>query len=212
MSSSHRNVNPSPFAGEGAERTRCVSEAGEGAGARNPSSGRSLRSRPPSPARGEGRNNGSVPKAIRRGKSVLRARGLRSRMTDAERKLWFLLRDRRLGQTKFRRQVPIGPYIVDFLCFESRLAIEFDGGQHAEPIPDKKRDRWFAANGFRILRFWNNDVLSNPEGVYATIAAALSRENPSPLAGEGAERTRSVSEAGEGPAKEEGRTGLEIAR
>ena len=208
MSSSRRKVNPSPLAGEGAERTRSVSEAGEGAGARNPSPGRSLRSRSPSPARGEGRNNASVPKAIRRDKSVLRARGLRSRMTDAERKLWFLLRNRRLGQTKFRRQVPIGPYIVDFLCFESRLVIEVDGGQHAESLPDKKRDRWFAANGFRVLRFWNNDVLSNPDGVYATIAVALSRVNPSPLAGEDAERTRSVSEAGEGA----GRTGAEIAR
>jgi very-short-patch-repair endonuclease len=97
-------------------------------------------------------------------------------MTDAERKLWFLLRDRRLGQTKFRRQVPIGPFFADFLCFEFRLVVEVDGGQHAESLQDKKRDRWFAANGFRVLRFWNNDVLSNPQGVYETISAALSRE------------------------------------
>ena len=97
-------------------------------------------------------------------------------MTDAERKLWFLLRDRRLGQTKFRRQVPIGPFIADFLSFESRLVIKVDGGQHAESLQDKKRDRWFAANGFRVLRFWNNEVLSNLQGVYETISAALSWE------------------------------------
>ena len=76
---------------------------------------------------------------------------------------------------------------MDFLCFESRLVIEVDGGQHAKSFRDKKRDRWFAANGFRVLRFWNNDVLSNPDGVYATIATALSQENPSPLAGEAGE-------------------------
>jgi very-short-patch-repair endonuclease len=171
-----RTLIPSPPAGEGAERTRSVSEAGEGVAQRNPSPGRSLRSRPPSPAGGEGKNGTPAPKAIRRSKTLLRARYLRSRMTDAERKLWFLLRDRRFAQVKFRRQVPIGPFIADFLCFESRLVIEVDGGQHAESLRDIKRDRWFAANGFRVLRFWNNEVLSNPHGVFAMIGKALSLE------------------------------------
>jgi very-short-patch-repair endonuclease len=95
-------------------------------------------------------------------------------MTDAERKLWFALRDRRFARFKFRRQVPIGPFIVDFVCFEARLVIEIDGGQHADSLADKRRDRWFAANNFRVPRFWNNEVLSNLEGVSAVIAEALS--------------------------------------
>ncbi len=94
-----------------------------------------------------------------------RARELRARMTDAERKLWFALRDRRFTGFKFRRQVPIGQFIVDFACFEARLVIEVDGGQHAESLRDRHRDHWFAANGFRVLCFWNNEVLPNPDGV-----------------------------------------------
>jgi very-short-patch-repair endonuclease len=101
------------------------------------------------------------------------ARTLRGRMTDAERKLWFALRDRRFARFKFRRQVPLGRYIADFVCFDARLVIEVDGGQHAASMRDKLRDRWFVANGFRLLRFWNNDVLSNLEGVSTTIAEAL---------------------------------------
>jgi very-short-patch-repair endonuclease len=97
-------------------------------------------------------------------------------MTDAERKLWFALRDRRFARFKFRRQVPVGPFIVDFVCFEARLVIEVDGGQHAQSIRDKRRDRWFAANRFSVLRFWNNDVLSNLEGVSTVIAEALTAE------------------------------------
>ena len=72
------------------------------------------------------------------------ARELRSRMTDAERKLWFALKDRRFAAFKFRRQVPVGRYIADFLCFESRLVVEVDGGQHAESVRDVERDDWFA--------------------------------------------------------------------
>ena len=70
------------------------------------------------------------------------ARQLRSRMTDADRKLWFALKDRRFAAFKFRRQVPVGPYVVDFICFESRLVIEVDGGQHAESAGDVERDNW----------------------------------------------------------------------
>jgi very-short-patch-repair endonuclease len=97
-------------------------------------------------------------------------------MTDAERRLWLALRDRRFAQFKFRRQVPIGPFIADFVCFEARLAIEIDGGQHADSLADKRRDRWFAYNNSRVLRFWNNEVLSNLEGVSTLIAEALSPE------------------------------------
>jgi very-short-patch-repair endonuclease len=94
-------------------------------------------------------------------------------MTDAERKVWYALRDRRFVQFKFRRQVPVGPYVADFACFEARLVIELDGGQHAGSYHDKRRDRWFATNGFRVLRFWNNEVLSNIEGVMTVLAQAL---------------------------------------
>jgi very-short-patch-repair endonuclease len=122
------------------------------------------------------------------------ARHLRSRMTDAERKLWFALKDRRFQNLKFRRQVPVGPYVADFLCFDLRLVVEVDGGQHAESVRDAERDRWFADNGFRTLRFWNNDVLSNLEGVLTVIAegtvtphpaSRLRSPSPSPARGEG---------------------------
>jgi very-short-patch-repair endonuclease len=92
-------------------------------------------------------------------------------MTDAERKLWFALRDRRFAAYKFRRQVAVGPYVADFLCYCARLVIEVDGGQHAESSNDARRDRWFAANGFRVMRFWNNDVVCNLDGVLTAIAA-----------------------------------------
>jgi very-short-patch-repair endonuclease len=172
-----RNPIPSPLAGEDAAR----SAAGEGpggrvlrggdAGSRSPSPGRSLRSQPTSPARGEGKGGASVDKKMRQ-----RARALRIRMTDAERKLWFALRDRRFAGFKFRRQVPIGPFIADFVCFGERLVIEVDGGQHADSIRDQKRDRWFAANKFRVMRFWNNEVLANLEGVMTSLAEALQAE------------------------------------
>jgi very-short-patch-repair endonuclease len=103
-----------------------------------------------------------------------RARGLRSAMTDAEHALWRILRNRQFAGSKFRRQVPVGPYIADFLCFEARLVIEADGGQHSDSRADMARDAWFAAQGFRVLRFWNNDILRNPEGVAYSIAATLS--------------------------------------
>ncbi|MGB0087328.1 MAG: DUF559 domain-containing protein [Rhodomicrobiaceae bacterium] len=98
------------------------------------------------------------------------ARRLRKDMTEAERKLWSILRKRKLTGLKFRRQVPIGPYVADFLSFESRLIVEADGGQHAEAWKDAERDAWLAAQGFRILRFWNSDVLNNPDGVLAQLA------------------------------------------
>jgi very-short-patch-repair endonuclease len=123
------------------------------------------------------------------------ARQLRSRMTDAERKLWFALKDRRFAAFKFRRQVPVGPYVVDFICFESRLVIEVDGGQHADSVRDVERDNWLLQNEFRVMRFWNNDVLQNLEGVLASLSEQLERTPhpssrlretpPSPARGEG---------------------------
>jgi very-short-patch-repair endonuclease len=97
------------------------------------------------------------------------ARKLRRDMTDAESKPWFLLRDRRLTGFKFRRQVPIGPYIADFACFANRLIVEADGGQHADSPHDAERDVWLSAQGYRILRFWNSDILANAEGVVLRI-------------------------------------------
>jgi very-short-patch-repair endonuclease len=102
-----------------------------------------------------------------------RARELRKRMTGAERKLWFALRDRRFARFKFRRQAPIGRFVADFICFERRLVIEVDGGQHADSMSDLRRDRWFAANGYRVLRFWNNEVLKNLDGVMTLLADTL---------------------------------------
>ena len=94
------------------------------------------------------------------------ARGLRNDTTDVERLLWRSLRNSQLEGVKFRRQQPIESYIVDFVSFEKRLVIELDGSQHAEQTEyDSQRDRCLRANGFTVLRFWNNDVLENIEGV-----------------------------------------------
>ena len=103
-----------------------------------------------------------------------RARGLRRDATDAETLLWRRLRNRQLGGAKFRRQVPITPYIADFLCAETRLIIELDGGQH-EVEADRARTIFLEAQGFRLIRFWNHDVLGNIEGVIETIAEALDK-------------------------------------
>ena len=103
-----------------------------------------------------------------------RARRLRRDSTDAERRLWYRLRSRQIKGAKFVRQDTIGPYVVDFVCREQRLIIEVDGGQHATDPRDAARDQWLADRGYRVLRFWNNDVLSNTDGVLEAIAAALS--------------------------------------
>ena len=101
------------------------------------------------------------------------ARGMRRVATDAERKLWFLLRDRRLAGIKFRRQAPFGPYVLDFVCFERRVVVEVDGGQHAESERDDVRDARLREEGFDVVRYWNNDVLKNPEGVLTDLLARL---------------------------------------
>jgi very-short-patch-repair endonuclease len=107
-----------------------------------------------------------------------RARDLRRDQTDAERKLWTRIRSRSIDGCKFVRQEPIGPYFVDFVCRERRLIIELDGGQHAESKKDAIRYQWLVDHRYRVLRFWNNDVLSNIDGVLETIAAALDAEMP----------------------------------
>jgi very-short-patch-repair endonuclease len=105
--------------------------------------------------------------------TITAARRLRRNATDAERRVWYRLRARSLAGRKFLRQEPIGAYVVDFVCREERLVVEVDGGQHADSKSDAIRDQWLRNNGYRVLRFWNNDVLTNTEGVLATIAEAL---------------------------------------
>jgi very-short-patch-repair endonuclease len=131
----------------------------------------------PSPAGGEGVLNSVTVKKTR-------ARQLRENQTDAERRMWTLLRDRRLAHLKFRRQVSIGRYYVDLLCLQNRLIIELDGGQHNENPDDLRRTAWLESQNFRVIRFWNNDVLKNPEGVLTAILLHL-KISPSPPAGEG---------------------------
>ena len=107
------------------------------------------------------------------------ARKLRRNMTDAERILWKYLRAKRFKSCKFRRQHPIGPYIADFVCIERKLVIEVDGGQHAIYVEeDQARDAWLKEKGFRVLRFWNNDVLANIEGVLETLLNIVCEESP----------------------------------
>jgi very-short-patch-repair endonuclease len=102
-----------------------------------------------------------------------RERELRVDMTDAERRLWATLRGRRLRGFKFRRQHRLGPFIADFVCVEHRVVIEADGGQHAENRGDARRTECLEARGWRVLRFWNNDILANTEGVQEAILRAL---------------------------------------
>jgi very-short-patch-repair endonuclease len=102
-----------------------------------------------------------------------RAQTLRAASTEAERKLWYRLRDRRLGGTKFVRQAPVGPYYADFVCRACKLIVEVDGSQHADGAHDGKRDAILIALGYRVLRFWNADVLGSIEDVCETIVAAI---------------------------------------
>jgi very-short-patch-repair endonuclease len=109
-----------------------------------------------------------------------RARHLRQNETEAERRIWSRLRAHRFGGASIRRQVPIGPYVADFVCFDSRLVVEIDGGQHADSARDRKRDAWLQSQNFRVLRFWNNDGLSNLEGVLEQISQALAAQGTPP--------------------------------
>jgi len=103
-----------------------------------------------------------------------KARQLRKNPTEAERVLWRHLRLHQLERCKFRRQQPIGQYIVDFVCFENRLVIELDGGQHCEQVAyDAERSAWLRTQGFRVLRFWNHEVLQDIEAVKKVIQEAV---------------------------------------
>ncbi len=105
---------------------------------------------------------------------LARARAMRREPTPAERKLWRLLRGAKLQDLNFRRQLPLGPYIADFVCLDPRLIIECDGGQHADSAYDADRDAWLRAQGFIVLRFWNNEV-ENDEDVVVRILSAARR-------------------------------------
>jgi very-short-patch-repair endonuclease len=125
--------------------------------------------------------------------TLAKAKKLRREMTDAESKLWSILRNSQLNGAKFRRQQPIGPFIVDFVCQQARLIIEADGSQHADSLADARRTDFLGSKGYRVLRFWNNEIIENLEGVAESILAALSiphpaqpaAESPSPSRGEG---------------------------
>jgi adenine-specific DNA-methyltransferase len=142
----------------------------------------------PSPPWGEGRVRGSFFQESPHDY----ARNLRRSQTDAERRLWARLRDRRLTGVKFSRQVPIGPYFVDFCCRELKLIVELDGGQHATQGPyDAERTAFLERLGYRVVRFWDNDALANTEGVLIRILEALAirpSPRPSPRRGEGGGR------------------------
>jgi len=123
------------------------------------------------------------------------AKSLRRTMTDAEQKLWYHLRAHRFMGRKFKRQKPLGRYVVDFICLEEKLIIELDGGQHAENLEyDHERDAWLRSEGYTVLRFWNNELMNETEGVMERIRLALSKEadsaetlspGPSPTSGRG---------------------------
>lgn len=152
----------------------------------SPASGRGVDDVPPaglpSPASGGGAGGEGARSTNRH-----LAKVLRSNMTDAERKLWYHLRANRFAGLHFKRQVPIGPYIVDFACVSEKLIVEVDGSQHLESQRDAERDAWLGGAGFRVLRFWNDEVLKQTELVLEAVlrAARPSPPAPPPCTGEG---------------------------
>jgi very-short-patch-repair endonuclease len=144
----------------------------------------------PSPLAGEGKLSRSDSRERGRRISKLRSRAkeMWPEPTEAEHRLWQLLRAHRFSGYKFRRQVPIDFYIADFICFARRLIIELDGGQHAASASDARRDTYLKQQGFRVVRIWNNDIFQNEEGVAELILSALRSPplpNPSRARGEG---------------------------
>jgi very-short-patch-repair endonuclease len=133
-----------------------------------------------------------------------RIKELRTQQTEAEQKLWTLLRSRRFSGFKFRRQQPIDRYIADFCCLEAKLVIEVDGGHHAEQMEDdERRTQYLEENGFKVLRFWNNEVMKETHSVLEMIHASLLSPSPglrppSPARGEGTAPPRRSPETGEG--------------
>jgi very-short-patch-repair endonuclease len=111
------------------------------------------------------------------------ARSLRTHQTDAEQKLWQQLRANRFMGLKFKRQKPMGPYIADFVCLECRLIVEVDGSQHLLSLSDQARDAWFVGQGYRVLRFWNNQVLQEMDGVLESIRQVVISPPPQAVKG-----------------------------
>ncbi len=109
------------------------------------------------------------------------AKRLRTCMTDAEMRLWYRLRAHRFFGLKFKRQAPIGAYVVDFICFDHKLIVEVDGGQHADDAVDRSRDKWLRQEGYRVIRFWNDDVLRRTEVVLGEISNAIMETENTPL-------------------------------
>jgi very-short-patch-repair endonuclease len=110
-----------------------------------------------------------------------RAKQLRHEMTEAEKIIWQMLRSRQIEGHRFRRQVPLGRYIADFVCHEARLIVEIDGGQHdLSSEREVLRTRFLESEGYHVLRFWNNEVTENPEGVQSAIARELHEHHPHP--------------------------------
>lgn len=129
----------------------------------------------PSPACGRGAGERVIVSLLDNAKS------LRRTMTDAEQKLWYYLRAHRFMGKKFKRQKPLGRYVVDFVCMEEKLIIELDGGQHAENVGcDQVRDAWLRSEGYTVLRFWNNQLLNETEGVLEQIRLAFSSKDTDP--------------------------------
>jgi len=135
---------------------------------------------------------------VREGAKREFAKTLRSAMTEAEQLLWYRLRRRQLANHRFRRQVAIGRYVVDFACVESRIVVEVDGSQHLESAHDRHRDNWLQAEGYLVLRFWNHDVLARTDAVLAQILEVLASIRPLPAFG------HLPPQAGEGKIRGEG--------
>lgn len=152
----------------------------------------------PSPCKGEAGRGSSAQQFTRTPVMTQRARRLRKDMTEAEKKLWWKLRRDQMIGLNFRRQHPIGPFVLDFYCPSIQLAVELDGGQHnfrSAQINDERRTHWLNSNGVTVLRFWNNDVMGNLDGVLHEImriseSLVLRQQTPSltlPLSGGGKE-------------------------
>jgi len=150
-------------------------------------------------------------------RTVAKARKLRRNSTDVERKFWHRIRDKQIDEYRFRRQRPIGRYIVDFICLEARLIVELDGGQHAEDAAyDQRRTAFLESLGYRVLRFWNNEVIENMTGVLERLRETLLETQaptpPSalPLAGEGTDRAEGEVAAGTPSPAQRGKAGMGV--
>lgn len=155
------------------------------------------------PGVGEGQDEGEEivkAKSVNR-PSTAKARTLRRKFTDAEQKLWNHLRGRQISCEKFRRQQPLGRYVVDFVCLEKKLIVEVDGGHHAASAYDEERTSWLESEGFRVVRFWNNEVLGDIASVLDAIYRELERDginhpHPDPLPSRERVREKSVNTVG----------------